>query len=132
MSNLMVTGTERQELNALSLEVFKSSSRWKRMVENGVPTLRTREVFESVPSTEEGKSDETKSTFVPVKNEHGIHVSFMKRYTLSEIKQYMLDLKRTQEEIRAMIEKLNAEKQAKAELEKTTEQVRDQLSGSSA
>lgn len=71
----------REELNALSKEVFGSSSRWKKIVENGVaePMQKDREVM--VPQA--GRI--VKRTFTDNK-------SVLRRYSIEEVTKLMKDI----------------------------------------
>jgi hypothetical protein len=73
-----MTHTERHELNALSKQVFGTSSRWQKIVQNGVsePYSRDREVM--VP----GPNGIQKKTFTDTKN-------VIRRYTVDEVRTLM-------------------------------------------
>lgn len=76
-----MTRQEREELNALSKEVFGSSSRWYKMVTNGIvePYEQKREVM--VPTIRGFE----KKTFVD-------HKGVTKHFSVEEIKKLMQDL----------------------------------------
>jgi hypothetical protein len=78
---MSTTYKENQELNELSKEVFGTSSRWRKIVNNGVaePFERDREVM--VP-TSKGME---KKTFTDKK-------SIIKHYTVEEVHKLMLDI----------------------------------------
>ena len=71
----------REELNRLSKEVFGKTSRWQKIVNNGVaePHQREREVM--VPTTK----GIVKKIFTDNKN-------ITKRYSVEEVRQLMLDI----------------------------------------
>lgn len=73
----------KEELNELSKSVFGSSSRWRKLVENGVPqpVERQREVM--VPNRMGGLE---MKTFTDRKN-------VVKRYTIDEVRELMKALK---------------------------------------
>lgn len=84
----------KDQLNKLSKEVFGTSSRWKKIVDNGVaePHERDREVM--VPT----KNGLEKKIFTDKK-------SIVKRYTPEEIYKLMLDIleKRKQDTAKATV-----------------------------
>lgn len=102
----------REELNALSKEVFGSSSRWQKLLTDGYSELVTEEVPETIPSEVEGEEPKTTMVRRPVLNAAGQKQSVTKRHTEDSIREYMLDLKKRREEIMAMIKKQQDEQAA--------------------
>lgn len=82
----------REEMNALSKEVFGVPSKWQKLLRKGTMNLQTKEITEVVPG-EEGKEPTTKKSTVAKLNEHGAKYSVQKYYTVEEIKKIMLDAK---------------------------------------
>ena len=77
-----MTYTERQELNELSKKVFGTSSRWQKIVNNGVAEPYEREHEVMVPNSRGGV---TKKVFKHKKN-------VLRRYTVQEIRTLMEDI----------------------------------------
>lgn len=105
----------RDELDTLSLEVFGTKSRWKKLLDRGYTELLTEEVTEYVPG-EDGKEGETKKVNVPVKR-NGMSVYVTKYHTVESVKETLLKLKEQKEKLQEEIRKMQ-EEQAKREAEK--------------
>ncbi len=121
---------ERAELNALSKEVFGSSSRWQKLVNVGYSRLLTEKVTELVPATEEGKEDTTREVDVPVKRHDGAFQSHIMRHTVESIREHMIQRKTQLDAFRAMLKKQQEEQQAKKEQEELALKVHQELQGS--
>jgi len=130
----MVDYKTRQELNALSKEVFGSSSKWQKLVTKGYSELITEEVEEYVPgeTDKDGVVGEgsTRKVQIPVKLPNGAHQSVWKYHTPESVKTHMVERKRQLEELRALVEKMKAEEKAKKDQEELTKQVQAEASGS--
>lgn len=111
----------REEMNALSKEVFGVPSKWQKLLRKGTMNLITKEITEIIPG-EEGKEPTTKKSTVAKLNEHGQKVSVQKYYTVDDIKKIMLDAKAAMDAARAAQE----ERRKQQELEKS---VHEQASG---
>jgi len=120
----------KDELNALSKEVFGASSRWQKLIGNGYTELVTEEVEEVVPAEKEGEEPTTRKVRVPLKNAAGMHQSVIKYHTVESVREYMLDRKKMLDQIRAQIKKQQDEARAKKEQEELTKKVHDDLQGS--
>lgn len=120
---------QREELKALSLEVFGSSSRYQKLMNNGYSELVTEEIDEIVPGVD-GAEDTVKKVKIPVKREDGALQYVTKYHTAESVKEYMLDLKKKQEEFKALMEKALAEQKARQEEQKAANAVQDQAGGS--
>lgn len=122
---------EREELNALSKEVFGASSRWQKLVNNGYGKLLTEEVTELVP----GKTDEEESTErktqVPLRRADGAMQSVQEYHTVESVKAFMLERKAQIDAFRAQLKKMQEEQQAKKDKEALLQKVHDELHGSS-
>ena len=77
-----MTHNERQELNTLSKECFGVSSRWQKIMNNGVPEPYEREREVMVPRA---NGEIVKKTFKDKK-------SVVRHYTLEEVKNLMVYL----------------------------------------
>lgn len=115
----MVDYQTRQKLNALSKEVFGSSSRWQKLVNTGHLELLTQEVNETVPSDVEGGEPTVQKVNKPILTKTGAQQKVNKRYTVESVVELMLDIKKKREEYLEKMKSLQAEAkaaQAKAEL----------------
>jgi hypothetical protein len=126
----MVDRKTREELSALSKEVFGASSRWQKLINNGTPELVTEEVTELVPGEKEEDEPTERKVNVPVKRKDGAHQYQLKRHTVDSVREYMLVLKKKQEEFRAMIEKYQEEARKKQEQEKLEKSLQEEAGGS--
>lgn len=70
----------REELNALSKQVFGTSSRWKKIVDRGSPDAYDEDQTKVVPNALTGKLEQ--KTF---KKRHQV----LRRYTVEQIKEVM-------------------------------------------
>jgi hypothetical protein len=99
-----VTRKDREFLNVLSKEVYGTSSRWGKIVRNGVVELVTQEISEIVPGVD-GAPDTEKVQKVPVKRDEGALQSTVKHYSVEEVKVLMVERKIKLDEFNAMVEK---------------------------
>jgi hypothetical protein len=125
-----ITYQEKQELNALSKEVFGASSRWQKLVNDGYRKLITKDVSEEVPATKEGEEPTSRIVQTPVLRADGAHQFETVRHTTKSIKEYMLERKETLNKIRAEIKRQQDEAKAKKELEAHTQEVHRLAQGS--
>lgn len=108
---------KREELDALSLEVYGAKSRWIKLTTKGRQETRTVEITELVPRADDsGESDPLKSR-VPVfadKAEKS-RIFDLKRYSLEEVETQMRNLKAQQDAVKALIAKMQADARAQKE-----------------
>lgn len=128
MSN--ISKKERLELNALSTEVFGTSSRWQKFVDKGYKEMVTEDKIEIVPPAKEGDEPTTKTVQVPVLTEFGSKRFGIKRYTVESIKEFMLKLKKQMDDIRALIQKQQEERKAAEEAKNKVVQTLENSTGS--
>lgn len=114
-----ITRAEREELNALSKEVFNVSSKWQKFFK-GVPELVTKTITETVPG-DNGAPDTTREVVVPVLLD-GAKQYRVKAYSAEECKKLLLDAKRQRDEYLAKLK----EQQQLAEIAK---KVQEQAAG---
>jgi hypothetical protein len=126
----MIDRKTRDELSALSKEVFGASSRWQKLMNDGVQELLTEEVTELVPGEKEGDEPTERKVWVPVKRSDGALQYSIKRYTLEEVHAYMLDLKKKFEEFQEQVRKIQEEAKKKKEQEELEKALQVQASGS--
>lgn len=119
----------REEMNALSKEVFGASSRWQKLLTKGYPKLLTEEVEETVPAEKEGEEPKVIKVQKPVLRADGAKQSVQAYHTVESVKEMMLALKVKRDEFLAMIaqqQKEQEEAKKKAELQ---EKVQSELAG---
>lgn len=125
----MVDYQTRQELNALSKEVFGSSSRWQKLVNNGVAKLVTEEVTELVPGETDDAPSTERKVQIPVKLNGMLH-SVVQHHTVESVRELMVELKQKRDEYLAARKKAQEEEQAKKQAEALAKQVHEDLAGS--
>lgn len=121
----------KQELNALSKEVFGVSSRWQKLVKNGYSEVITEEVEELVPSDVLGEEPKTEKVRKPVLRADGAKLSTTKRYTVESVKELMLKLKTAREEYLARLKKMQEEAKAAQEKQDLAKKIHVEATGSS-
>ena len=82
----------KEQLKSLSMELFGSSSRWVKLLENGSLQLVTEEVTEYVPSEKDGEDGTTRQVKVPMLHE-GMKVSRIERLSPEKLTEELLKLK---------------------------------------
>lgn len=129
-----VKGAERDELDALSKEVFGATSRWQTLVKKGFSQLLTEEVQEYVPgeTKEDGTVGEgfTRMVQVPIKRKDGALQSVMKYHDVSSVRVYMLERKAYLDKIKADIKRMQDEEKAKKDAEALAKRVHQEAQGS--
>jgi len=131
----MVDYKARQELNALSKEVFGSSSKWQKLVSKGYLDPITEEVEEYVPgeTDKDGVVGEgfTRKVQVPVRLSNGVGLQYTHKYhTTESIKAHMLERKVQLAQLKELVEKMKAEEKAKKDQAQLANQVQSEASGS--
>lgn len=131
----MLNRKERNELDALSKEVFGSSSRWQKLVLKGHPEIITEEKVETVPPEKEGEQPTEKKINVPVKTTfaksgEGSNQYTTKHYSVESIKTLMLEQKAQMDQIRATIQKHQEEAKAAKEAELKAQRIHETMAGS--
>lgn len=119
----------RNELNALSKEVFGVSSRWQSLLKKGTSQLITRKTTEVIPG-KEGEEPTTKEVEVPVLTPYGAKQFTQKYYTVDEVHQVLLDFKAQLDTIKAQMKQQQEEKIAKEAQEKALKEVQEAANGS--
>lgn len=122
--------TERDELNALSKEVFAASSRWQKLVNKGYPKLLTEEVTELVPGEKEGDEATERKVRIPLKRHDGAMQSTTEYHTVESVKSFMIERKAMIDGFKAQLKKQQEDAQAKKEQEALELKVHNELQGS--
>ena len=126
---MMIDRKLKEELNALSREVFGASSRWVKLIENGYHKPVTETVTEFVPDEAHPEGGTNRQVEVPVKHK-GIPLSRVERHTVESVHTLLLDLKAKRDTFLAEIEQRRQEEEAKKAQEKLQKEVNEQLMGS--
>lgn len=130
MSTTDMSRADRDELNALSKEVFGASSKWKKLIERGYVEMITEETTELVPGKTDEEEPTTRKVQVPVKRHDGALQFTTKHHTVESIKEYMLERKVKLEAVRAQIKKMQEEAAAKKAADELKKKVHADLHGS--
>ena len=94
----------RNELNALSKEVFGVSSKWRTFLKKGASQLVTRKSTETTPG-KDGAEDTTREVDVPVLTPYGAKQFVQKRYSLEEVHELLLSYKKQIDTTREQMKK---------------------------
>jgi hypothetical protein len=106
---------QREELNALSKEIFGVSSRWNKILKNGTREVAMRKVTETVPGVE-GAPDTEREVVVPVLIGNGTPKRYQKYYTVDEVTTLLLGIKSQMDAQKAGIKKAQEEQAAAAQV----------------
>lgn len=120
------TREQREQMKALSLEIFGKSSRYQKMFQ--YDDVLTHEVDETVPG-ENGEPDTTKKVRVPLLF-NGSKQSRRKYRTVEQVIQLLTEFKAKREEFIAKMNQQKAEDAAKKEAELAAKKVQEELGGS--
>lgn len=127
---MSITRNERDQLKALSKEVFGVSSKYQRFLD-GVSETITHEVEEEVPGEGDAPAT-TRKVRVPTLSPTGSKQTRMKIYTVQETLDLLLGFKAQRDTfIKAQVD-LQIEQAAKKEQEELQKKVQDELAGSCA
>lgn len=123
-----ITREVRKELDALSKDVFGSSSRWQKLINKGYKELLTEEKEETVP----GEKDESTKRIVnvPILTTFGAHRHVVKYHTVESVKEFLLEQKKQLDSIREQIKKQQEELKLKKEQELHAKNLNEVNSGS--
>lgn len=99
------------EMNALSMAVFGTKSKWRKMIDMGV----TEAVLEDTKHlTIVNGKEETKMTKTNVLHKDQIPLSRLRHYTVADVKEFMLTVLDRRKQVQDTIKRLEAEKKADA------------------
>jgi len=129
-ANVVLTNEQKEELEALSKEVFNSSSRYVTLMTKGELAPVTVTVTEYVPD-ENGGEGITREVEVPemYRNSKAPLLKTV-RHTYESVKAHMLKIKDQQDRFKAMLAKMEADKKAEQEKAKLVQEVQNKLNGS--
>lgn len=123
------TREQREQLKALSTEVFGKSSRYQKLYE--YDHVKTHKIKETVPG-ENGAPDTEVEKEVPLMaaGTTKVRQSVRKYRTTEEVLQLMLDFKAKRDEYLAQVKKAQDEQKAKKEADEQARKIQEQLGGS--
>ena len=124
-----ITRAEREELKALSKEIFGKSSKYQMFLD-GIPEVITKTTIEEVPG-ENGAPATTKEVKVPVLY-NGVKQSRIRYFSVEETKAELLKMKAQLDDIRAQMKKQQEEQEAKKAADELAKKVQEDASGSAA
>lgn len=122
----------KQEMNALSKEVFGSSSRWQKLVNKGFAELVTEEVEETIPADENGENGGVEVVRKPVLRSDGAKQSVMTRHTVESVKELMLKMKSARDQYLARLKTSQEEARKAQEAQAAAQAVHKELAGSAS
>lgn len=111
------------ELNALSKQVFGSTSKWKKMIEMGV-TEPLLEDTKHLTIDKDGK-EQTQMIKTNVLHKDHIPLSRLKHYTVESVREFMLTILDRRKQVEDTINRLEAQKKTDA----ATKYVQETASG---
>lgn len=97
---MYISKQDRDALNALCKDIFGASSKWQKMVKDGIQTIVTKEVEEVVPATET-EPESTRKVTVPDLDETGKKRAVLKFHTVEETLTMLMDIKTKMDDQRA-------------------------------
>lgn len=119
----------RNELNALSKEVFGVSSKWQTFLKKGTSQLVTKKSTETIPG-KDGAEDTIREIDVPVLTPYGAKQFVQKYHSVDEMRALLLSYKKQMEDFREQIKKQQEEQAAKQAEEKALKEVQELAHGS--
>ena len=123
------TKEEKETLKQLSKEFFGSSSRWQKMLTDGIREVQTRTVVENVPG-ENGAPDTQKTVKVPVTDARGNKQFYQRYFTPETLMAFFLEVKQKRDEFIEEFKKQQALEQAKKAEEARAQKLQEELGGS--
>lgn len=120
----------RKELDALSKNVFGTSSRWQKLIVKGYKELLTEDKEETIPPEKEGDEPTKKIVKTPVLNEFGMHRYIVKYHTIESIKEFLVEQKKQIDDLKEQIKKHQEELKAKKEADLQAKKLNEVNSGS--
>jgi len=124
-----ISRDNRKLLDALSTEVFGTSSRWQKLVNKGYYEVVTEKKTETVPGVD-GAPDTTKEVDVPVLTASGGQQMVKKYHTPESISLVMSDMLEQKRLWLEGMRKAEAEKKAKEDADALNKQVQEASGGS--
>lgn len=125
----MINRQTREELSALSQEVFGASSRWQKLLDKGYSKVVTEKITEFVPDEAHPEGGTTREVDVPVKT-NGVIQSRTERHTVESVRTLMVEMKTKRDAFLAEIKRRQEEEEAKKAQQALQNKVNEQLMGS--
>lgn len=123
------TREQREQLKALSTELFNVSSKWKKFYDNGSQELLTKTVVETIPG-KDGEPDTQKETQVPVLSANGKQQFKQVYYTPETLIAKLTKMKDIRDQFLAQMKEQQQKAAAKKEEEAKLKQIQEDLTGS--
>lgn len=124
-----ISKTLRNELDALSKELFGTSSRWQKLVDKGYDEVVTEEVEETVPAEKEGDEPTKRKVQMPVLV-GGSRQFVRKHHTVESVREFMEVQKIQLDLLKAQIKQAQEDAKKKQDEEKAAKGLHQELSGS--
>jgi hypothetical protein len=122
------TREQREQMKALSLEIFGASSKWQKLYKYDAALTLTK--TETIPGVD-GAEDTTKEVEVPLYVEGTKVKQFERKYrTTQEVLDLLLSFKAKRDEYLANMRKLQAEALAKRKADEERKKIEQELAGS--
>lgn len=122
------TREQRDQMKALSLEIFGASSKWQKLYKYDAALTLTK--TETIPGVD-GAEDTTKEVEVPLYVEGTKVKQFERKYrTTQEVLDLLLSFKAKRDEYLANMKKLQAEALAKRKADEERKKLEQELAGS--
>lgn len=121
---------EREELNGLSKDVFGTSSRWQKLVNQGYVELLSREVQETIPAEKEGEAAVVRKVSVPVLSQTGAKQYVTKHHTVESVREFLVAQKAQLDSLRQQFKEQQESALAKEKAEAQAKELHRTLSGS--
>lgn len=120
----------KEQLNALSKEVFGTASRWVKLVEKGYQKLVTEDVEETVPADENGEGGGVNVVQKPVLVANGAQQYVTERHTVASVQALMQKLKKQRDDYFAAVKELQARTKAEQEAKAQSDKLIKEAGGS--
>lgn len=119
----------RDQLKALSKEIFGSQSKYQKLLDKGSTELLTKTVVETVPG-ENGQPDTQKEVKVPVLTQDGVKQFVQVYYTPESLLEKMVEIKNVRDKFMADMKAQQEEAEAKKAAEEKLKDLQAELAGS--
>ena len=121
---------KREELNALSKDVFGTASRWQKLVSKGYTALQAVEEQEVVPADKEGEEPTVRTVDVPVLTENGAKQYAVEYHTVDSIREFLVAQKTQLDAIRKQLKEQQEKALSDKKAEEQAKELHRTLSGS--
>lgn len=123
-----LTTRQREEFEALSQYIYGASSRYQTILRNGLKMPVTEDGEEEVPN-ENGEGFTKKTIKIPVLHA-GQQLYHIKRFSVEELKEFLLGIQAQKQAIEKELERLRAEQKKEQDNQKMLQEVQQNAAGS--